>query len=658
MMLSRRRLLLSKLALLLLVLALSSACSTIETKRRDWSKYAGPGAQYFHAEEIPFPRVDDPLEPTNRALAGTDLALARYVIRPVAAIYRSAVPQDVREHLTKAADNLLYPGRLLNNLLQAKWSAAAEETGRFFVNTTVGVLGFFDPATDMGLHPRPEDFGQTFAKWGWKRSTYLFVPILGPSSIRDALGAIPDTYAEPATYYLPAALGRRFHLASNGVEAALRQVEVNYDAYEPARTLFTLNREVDVEDFSWARDESGVTQSLDAIFLEPEDRDFGARAHTDTVRIEATGRELPFSFWLQAEPAPLVFLVPGLGGHRLGASTLALAEIAFLNGSSVVAISNPTNWEFIENGASLSLPGYVPSDAHDVHIALTRVNRRLVSLHPGRFTSKRLTGISLGALHTLFIAGNERRAESEGLVPFDVYVALDPAVSLEHGLLALDRFYNAPLAFAPEERAREIDEIFGKVLYLSHGELDPGMELPFTKLEAEFLIGLAYRLDLQFLILASQERHDLGVLRTRRTLLTQAPAFREVSEYSYMEYMHAFVLPYLSTRVAGITCDEAGARRIFERCDLRAVEGGLRANPRVLVFANENDFLLRAEDITWLRDLLGARAHFFPAGGHLGNLHRKTIHEVIDAVVESTDERAPDHARDGAADPDSPSQPP
>lgn len=629
----------SRAALFVAVCALfvAGACRNVE-RNRDWTAYDGPGAHWFQKEEIPFPSVEDPLEPTNRVLAGVDLAFARYLFAPIGAIYRWAVPQYVRTCLTRACDNVLYPTRVVNNLLQGKLAGAKDETARFAVNTTVGVLGLYDPAAKLGLHPSPEDFGQTFAKWGWKESTYLYLPVLGSSTVRDAFGEIPNVYTDPTTYYLPASIGRRFHKTAETVEEGLRQVDVNFDAYEPARMLHTLQRTVDVENFSWKRDESSPTQSLDAVFLAPEDPAFVAHSTTDEIFVPGSGKRLAFTYWLQLEPAPLVYVVPGLGGHRLSDSALALAEIAFKNGNSVVTLSNPTNYEFIANGASTPLPGYAPTDAHDLHVVLTRADEWLDAHYPGRFTSRRLAGISMGALYTLFVAAAEKSARAEGLRIFDVYLALDPAVSLEHGLLQLDRFYNAPLEFAPEERARKIEEIFGKVLYLSHGELQPGSELPFTRLESEFLIGLAFRLDLQFMIFQSQEREDQGVLLTKRSLLSRAPAFREASRYSYMEYVYAFLLPYLARRSSEFTFDEAGARAVFERCDLRSIDNELRANDRVLVFANENDFLLRPEDIEWLRATLGERAQFFPAGGHLGNLHRKTIQEVIGRAVERTDD--------------------
>ena len=285
--------------------------------RHDWSRYSGPGAQYFQQEELPFPHVEDPLEPANRVSAYVNYLGQRYLFAPLAAVYRLILPTPVRKHLALVGTNFQYPGRVINCLLQAKWKGAYEETSRFAINTSVGVLGLFDPATKLNLRPHPEDFGQTFAKWGWKNSTYLYLPVLGPSTLRDAFGKIPDTYTDVSVFDWRIAVGREINERSGQVEPALRLIEANYDAYEPARVLYTLNRELDIEDFAWTSDESGPTQTLDSIFLKPQDESFPERSRTYFEKISPK-QELPYTLWLQPKPAALVYLVAGLGGHRLG----------------------------------------------------------------------------------------------------------------------------------------------------------------------------------------------------------------------------------------------------------------------------------------------------------------------------------------------------
>jgi hypothetical protein len=126
------------------------------------------------------------------------------------------------------------------------------------------------------------------------------------------------------------------------------------------------------------------------------------------VRLSTTGERLPYTLWLQRDPAPLVYVVPGLGGHRLSNSAIALAEIVHDEGNSVITVSNPTNWEFIEKGSTADVSGYAPHDARDLWRALTEIDAEVERRYPGHFTSRRLVGISMGAFQALLIAAEER----------------------------------------------------------------------------------------------------------------------------------------------------------------------------------------------------------------------------------------------------------
>ena len=123
--------------------------------------------------------------------------------------------------------------------------------------------------------------------------------------------------------------------------------------------------------------------------------------------IPATGRRLKFTFWLQPGKAPVVYIVPGLGSHRLAENSLALAELVYKNGFSVVNISSPFNSEFMENASTAALPAYLPVDGHDLHVALTEIDRRLNESYPGRLGDRALMGYSMGAFDSLYIAATE-----------------------------------------------------------------------------------------------------------------------------------------------------------------------------------------------------------------------------------------------------------
>jgi phospholipid-binding lipoprotein MlaA len=150
------------------------------------------------------PRTPDPRDPFERVNRGTfefNQSLDKAVIRPVLRGYRKVTPKVVRTGIANFFSNAQYPIVIANNLLQGKFGPAANDTGRFLLNTTLGVGGLLDPATDAGLDRNNEDFGQTLGRWGVPPGPYVMVPFLGPYTLRDGLGGIVDDNAEPRSYF-------------------------------------------------------------------------------------------------------------------------------------------------------------------------------------------------------------------------------------------------------------------------------------------------------------------------------------------------------------------------------------------------------------------------------------------------------------------------
>ncbi|HZT01359.1 MAG TPA: VacJ family lipoprotein [Steroidobacteraceae bacterium] len=142
----------------------------------------------------------DPWQRFNRGTFKFNDALDRAIVKPVARTYVRVTPQLIRTGVTNFFNNLSYPDVIVNALLQGQLKPFARDTGRFVVNTTVGIGGLFDPATPMGLTLEARDFGQTFGKWGIPSGPYLILPFLGPSDVRDAIGRVPDEFADPRHY--------------------------------------------------------------------------------------------------------------------------------------------------------------------------------------------------------------------------------------------------------------------------------------------------------------------------------------------------------------------------------------------------------------------------------------------------------------------------
>lgn len=154
------------------------------------------------------PPLADPLEPVNRFFFEFNDRLYFWVLKPVATGYSNVVAEDVRMSIRDFFHNLLAPVRVANNLLQGKVENSATELGRFVINSTLGVAGFGDPAkNEFGLERKEEDLGQTLGVYGAGDGFYICWPLLGPSSLRDSVGLVGDSFLNPLSYVMASDFG-------------------------------------------------------------------------------------------------------------------------------------------------------------------------------------------------------------------------------------------------------------------------------------------------------------------------------------------------------------------------------------------------------------------------------------------------------------------
>ena len=143
---------------------------------------------------------NDPLQKINRGVYKFNDVVDRATLKPVAKGYQKITPQWMRTGVSNFFSNLGEPWTIVNELFQGKPKAMGKQTGRFLVNSVIGIGGLFDVASKMNLQQQSEDFGQTLAVWGIPSGPYVVLPLLGPSTIRDGLGRIPDYFGHPLTY--------------------------------------------------------------------------------------------------------------------------------------------------------------------------------------------------------------------------------------------------------------------------------------------------------------------------------------------------------------------------------------------------------------------------------------------------------------------------
>lgn len=163
-------------------------------------------AQPVIAEEVNV----DPWEGFNRAMFGFNDGLDKYALKPVTKGYVAIMPDVAETGVSNFFDNLSDVGTLFNNLLQGKFHNAGQDFARVTFNSTLGLAGFIDVATPMGIEKHEEDFGQTLGYWGAGSGPYLVLPFFGPATVRDGIGMIPDTFVDPV-----------YHVNDNGDRNAL-----------------------------------------------------------------------------------------------------------------------------------------------------------------------------------------------------------------------------------------------------------------------------------------------------------------------------------------------------------------------------------------------------------------------------------------------------
>jgi len=209
--------------------------------------------------------IFDPLSGYNRAMTSFNDGVYEHVLSPVATGYSNTVNEKIRIGLSNFFNNLLFPIRFVNNILQLKFENSAEELGRFVVNTIWGLGGFMDPAKEeLGWVAHDEDFGQTLGYWGVGEGFHVVLPFLGPSNLRDMVGLVTDGYVNPVNttgssdinYKIPNTIYEQLGIQAadtvNTTSLRLGQYETlkkdALDLYPFLRDIYTQSRNKQIEE--------------------------------------------------------------------------------------------------------------------------------------------------------------------------------------------------------------------------------------------------------------------------------------------------------------------------------------------------------------------------------------------------------------------------
>ena len=233
--------------------------------RRTRVLLAGLGLALVVNAQATAAQPEDPLEPLNRAVLDFNLLAFDWALAPAASLYRAATPEPVRRSVGNFLQNLRAPMVLANDVFQGETDRAGTTLRRFAINSTIGMFGLFDPASDYGYQPHHEDFGQTLATYGVPAGPYLMLPLLGPSNVRDTVGRVGD-YLMLNLYVFDtdAVVGATaLHEADSGMDSLRAMRADSLDFYALLRSAHEQRRVAEI-----ANGTPGGDVDYDAIFAE------------------------------------------------------------------------------------------------------------------------------------------------------------------------------------------------------------------------------------------------------------------------------------------------------------------------------------------------------------------------------------------------------
>ncbi|MDD4818048.1 MAG: VacJ family lipoprotein [Victivallaceae bacterium] len=597
----------------------------------------------------------DPLEPFNRSMYVVNDVLLRWGYRPVGYAWGSIFPVWALDRFNCFTDNIGFPPRMLSSFFQARFSEGGIEFLRFLTNTTLGGAGFFEVADPwFELKRQDEDFGQAFASWGIGPGCYLYLPVYGPSNVRDAVGAVFDGALDPKSYIYG---GQAF--------TAVNRIAVNYemfdrlyrsqsDGYELMRDLMLQRRNLQLNDrvdfkFPESAPSGGAETVTPAVFtrgdLVPVGDGFTGNADLDTLRslffVERRRTVWPhLSFWnsdfsrngtvrslqlLSGRPAldykfypapdgfdrsaPLVFVFAGLGGHYSADNATGMAQLINSRGYPVAVFSNVFHPDFLTAAEPGFCAGYTPYDA----VLLTgAVNRAIMDLRLAGETPSGviLSGYSHGGLLALFIAARNRDMLR---LPLAGVTAVNPPVEPLAAVREIDRKFKAAEAWdkatALNRAAAAIRAYMGADRAAAFSSVDPD--------SARAFIGLSFRLTLRDAIMIRHRFAGIAALDPGYKWGDRYALYLAVNRLDFDWYAENVLLDYYRSSYGDRSLELDELRR---GASMRAVADGLKADKNIRVIHSADDFLLSAADAEFLESVFGDRLTVFSGGGHLGEM--------------------------------------
>ena len=669
----------------LLCLIFFSGCVTRPDFRED---FAGTKWSISATEDVLI--GDDPIEPFNRSMFTFNHWGMRWVIRPISWVYCSILPKEVIIRIDNVSENLAFPGKMMSCLFQAKWKEAGIVCSRFFINTTIGVAGIFDPASHYwGLKRRHENMGHAFASWGIGPGCYMILPFSGATNVRDQIGGMFDSLFNLKLVIPFAGVASGTNRAICVYDQYNSLMENAADPYEQFKLAMSLQRYPQLNDFIFQPtagdpdfEKRLLTPGNDveviktAHYFKPENplldslrlklfsmqntnskwwtgtslwnRDFQNMGDVREIRDPLEPEDAvprTYQFW-HALPKEfggawkneLVIIIPGVGAHYTGRTVRSLAELLFNAGYSVVATTNTMNWAFATTKES-AFPGYVPNDVKNIQRHLKLILKDLKynrEVQPKRIV---VVGYSLGGLQTLHLAEKESREKPKDSLNISRYIAINPPVDPFYSMEQFERLGNVTAKWTGREYFQNIGHVVVRYLptamrqypYMNEdgktATANPVDYVYRSSINPELAAGL---ISVSF----RQVLRELMLSHAQKGFLP--PEFeykwgRRTALYKKIDAISGkdYVETFVKSRYPELTVEQ-----LRFNSGLRVKEKFLRENSNIRVFHNLDDPIISQADADFLSAALGKKLTWFDHGGHMGNMYLVRYHELLLKAIE------------------------
>ena len=637
-------------ALLILFCGLIPNCFAIENTQTKYPDYS-----YIYLGK-------DKHEKFNRKMFNFNLKMYKGVVKPVTKVYTSIIPKYGIERIASVTNNLAYPKRLISSLTQKDFKSSKIETQRFLTNSTIGLLGMYDPAKSW-LHIEPtqiKGMEQSLSKRNVKKGNYLVLPFISSTNTRGIYGSLLDTVITPTTY-VPgyAALGAKATMAVNGASymyGAVKMVESNYaDPYDIAKKVYAIDNYInnekrnytasnsqsdisqhkentEIEESNFKEDfivdvnlrnynpNDPVTDSLRTALLDnPEirkskwaessiwNRSFSNRIKTSSVNIYPDRKNYKFRYILQKDKnAPLAIVYPSIGEGITSSHSDVFAKMFYDEGYSVIIQGSYFQWEFVQSMPQNYRPGLPKEDIKNLRLVTSKIIDKLEKKHNRKFSQKTVIGTSLGAYSTLYLANMEYKHNT---LDIDKYIAICPPVDLMYAIRQFDgnlvEWENTP------EFRETASNIFAKAIQLMamSGSEDLGnIEVPINSKEAKMITNFIMHQKLSDLIFTiEKDNASKGLEKTK-----EANLYRHIDNMNYEDYMKKYVLTNPKMK-----------KDDFTSSSLYSMSDYFKNSNNYVIYHAADDYLISKEQLNFLKTLAGDKMTIFSNGAHLGFTYRK-----------------------------------